>query len=72
MIAFAVYVALAFPIGVALGTRGMLRLRKWLIEDRPATAEEVRTILRSPARLFVVQVAFLALIVNDAPAFVML
>jgi adenylate cyclase len=65
LIAFAVYVALAFPIGVAVGTRGMLRLRKWLMEDRPATAEEVRTILRSPARLFVVQVAlwFVAAIV---------
>jgi adenylate cyclase len=65
LVAFAIYVAFAFPVGVAVGTRGMLRLRKWLIEERPATALEVRTILRAPLRLFVVQVAlwFVAAIV---------
>jgi adenylate cyclase len=56
LIAFAAYVAVAFPVGVWLGTRGMVRLRKWLLEDRPATLEEVRTLLRAPLHLFAIQV----------------
>src|SRR5438270_11658980 len=39
-IAAAIYVALAVPVGVVLGTLGLFRLRRWLIEDRPATSEE--------------------------------
>jgi adenylate cyclase len=57
LVAFGIYVVVAFPVGVLIGTRGMLRLRQFLIEDRPANAAEVRTILRAPLRLFLVQVA---------------
>ena len=35
----------------------MRRLRSWLLEDRPATADEVRIILRAPRRLFAIQIA---------------
>lgn len=56
LIAFGIYVAIAFPTGLIVGTHGMLRLRTWLLEDRPATAEEVRIILRAPLRLFVIQI----------------
>ena len=51
------YVLIAVPLGVGLGIRGLLRLRRWLAEDRPATPEEVRTVLQAPMRLFVLQVA---------------
>jgi adenylate cyclase len=54
------YVAIAFPLGVLLGTRGMLRLRAWLREDRPATLEETRIVLRAPLRLFSIQVSLWA------------
>ena len=57
LVAFGIYVAIAFPTGLVIGTRGMRRLRTWLLEDRPATAEEVRIILRTPLRLFAIQVA---------------
>jgi adenylate cyclase len=56
LIAFGIYVVIAFPLGLVIGTRGMRRLRVWLLAARPATAEEVRTILRAPARLFAIQI----------------
>ncbi len=56
LIAFGIYVAVAVPAGVIIGTRGTMRLHRWLTEDRPATIVEVRTILRAPLRLFAVQV----------------
>jgi adenylate cyclase len=50
------YVIVAVPLGATLGIRGLLRLRLWLAEDRPATPQEVRTVLQAPLRLFVLQV----------------
>ncbi len=55
-IAAAIYVAIAVPAGVALGTRGLRRLRIWLLEERPATPEETRAVLRAPLRLFAITV----------------
>ena len=43
------YVAIAVPLGVALGTRGMLRLANWLREERPATITEIRLLLSAPS-----------------------
>jgi adenylate cyclase len=51
------YVALALPVGAALGMRGMLRLRKWLLEDRRASLEEARVVIQAPLRLFALQVS---------------
>jgi adenylate cyclase len=51
------YVAVAVPLGVAIGTRGLWRLRAWLMEERPATLAEMRLVLYSPFRLLVVQLA---------------
>ncbi len=51
------YVAIAVPLGVALGTRGLWRLRTWLIEERPATLTEMRLVLYAPFRLLVVQLS---------------
>jgi adenylate cyclase len=51
------YVAFAVPVGVLLGARRLLALRRWLIEERPATAAEIRLVLYAPVRLFVLQVA---------------
>jgi adenylate cyclase len=51
------YVVLACPLGAALGTRGLLRVRRWLVEDRPATALETRMVIQAPLRLFAVQLA---------------
>jgi adenylate cyclase len=51
------YVALAVPLGVVLGNRGVLQLREWLLEERPATLVEARIVLRAPLRLFVLQVS---------------
>ena len=49
------YVATAVPLGVFLGTRGLWRLRTWLVEERPATLEEIRLVLYAPLRLFGLQ-----------------
>jgi len=51
------YVAFAFPVGIGLGTHGLLALRRWLLEERPATPKEVRLVLYAPLRLFVLQVS---------------
>jgi adenylate cyclase len=50
------YVAVAVPFGIVVGTRGLLQLRHWLLEERPATAREVRLVLYAPLRLFILQV----------------
>jgi adenylate cyclase len=50
------YVAIAVPLGIALGTHGLLALRRWLLEERPATAAEARLVLYAPLRLFALQV----------------
>jgi adenylate cyclase len=57
VIAAAAYVAFAIPAGVVLGSRGMRRLREWLLEERSASLEEARIVLRAPARLFGVQLS---------------
>jgi adenylate cyclase len=49
------YVAVTVPAGVLIGTRWLLPLRDWLVQERPATARERRLVLRAPLRLFVVQ-----------------
>jgi adenylate cyclase len=54
-IAATIYVVVAVPVGVLVGTRGLYRLRDWLVEERPATPREQRLVLRAPLRLFVVQ-----------------
>jgi adenylate cyclase len=54
-IAAAVYVAVATPAGVLVGTSWLRPLRDWLVQERPATAREQRIVLRAPLRLFVVQ-----------------
>lgn len=51
------YVAIAVPLGVALGTRGLWRLRGWLLEERPANLREIRLVLYAPFRLLVLQLA---------------
>ena len=50
------YVAAAVPVGVLIGVRGLRGLRRWLVEERPASASEVLIVLRAPLRLFVLQV----------------
>jgi adenylate cyclase len=50
------YIVLAFPAGVLLGTRRLVRLGQWLRDDRAARPEEQRLVLRAPLRLFTVQV----------------
>ena len=52
----AAYVLVAIPLGTWLGTRRTLGLRKWMAEERPATPEEQRLVLRAPLRLFTVQI----------------
>jgi adenylate cyclase len=51
------YVAIAVPLGVALGTRGLWRLRDWLVEERTATLTEMRLVLYAPFRLLFLQLA---------------
>ena len=50
------YVAVAIPVGAYLGARWLGRLRDWLREDRGPGAEEQRTVLLAPLRLFALQV----------------
>ncbi len=49
------YVAIAVPLGVAVGTRRLWGLRRWLHEDREATPAEIRAVLYAPLRLFALQ-----------------
>ena len=56
-IAAAAYVLFAVPTGTLLGVRGLRHLRQWMAEDRPATNAEMRSVLRAPIRLFLVQVS---------------
>ena len=49
------YVAVTVPAGVVIGTRRLLPLRDWLVQERPATTRERRLVLRAPLRLFAVQ-----------------
>ena len=57
VVAACIYVVFAVPTGMALGIRGLFRLRDWLMAERDATSAETRLVLRAPARLFVVQMA---------------
>jgi adenylate cyclase len=56
-VAAAIYVLLAIPTGTLLGVRGLRHLKQWMTEDRPATSAEMRSVLRAPIRLFLVQVS---------------
>src|SRR5205807_5852783 len=56
-IAAALYVAVAVPVGVAIGARRLLALRGWLIEERQPTLREIRIVLQAPLRLFLLQVS---------------
>lgn len=53
-----IYAVVAVPVGAVAGIRGLYRLRVWLVSGSAATPAEVRTVLRAPVRLFVVQMAF--------------
>ncbi len=50
------YVAVAIPLGTALGRLALRPLRPWLRADRTATVAETRTVLYAPLRLFILQV----------------
>ncbi len=50
------YVASAVPLGVIIGTRRLWALRDWLIDERPASAREIRLLLYAPLRLFSLQI----------------
>ncbi len=54
-IAAVVYFLAAVPLGIAIGFRGMFKLRRWLDEERPATVKEKTLVLHAPLRLFVLQ-----------------
>ena len=54
----AIYVGLALPLGVWLGRRAQRAAREWLLSGRPATLREQRIVLRTPSRLFLVQMFF--------------
>src|SRR3954453_17830936 len=56
----AAYVAVAVPVGALLGIRGLLGLRQWLTEERPATPDEQRTVLHAPLRLSLMQLGWWA------------
>lgn len=51
------YVVVAVPAGVAVGTSGLARLRRWLLQETDATTDDQRVVLRAPLRLFVLQIA---------------
>src|SRR5580692_192367 len=42
------YVVFAVLVGIAIGMRGLLPLRRWLLEERSATPAEVRLVLYAP------------------------
>ena len=58
LVAAACYVAVAVPVGTFIGSRGQRRVRRWLLEERPAGLKDQRTVLRTPLRLFLLQWAF--------------
>ena len=60
MVAAGIYVVIAVPVGALAGIRGLFRLRDWLVSDSAASPAEVRTVLRAPVRLFVLQMALWA------------
>jgi adenylate cyclase len=55
LVAAACYLAVAVPVGTLIGARGQRRVRRWLLEERPASLKEQRTVLRTPLRLFLLQ-----------------
>jgi adenylate cyclase len=57
IVAAAVYVAVAVPIGVFLGNRGLRQVSAWLKSQDPATRQIRKRILRLPLRIFWVQLA---------------
>src|SRR5206468_3576033 len=56
-VAAIIYVAIAVPVGVLLGTYGMRHIRHWLEEERRPTLQEARVVLRAPLQLFRLQVS---------------
>ncbi|HEY1358792.1 MAG TPA: adenylate/guanylate cyclase domain-containing protein [Thermoleophilaceae bacterium] len=59
-VAAVAYVIVAVPLGALIGARRLFGLRRWLLEDRPATAQEQRTVLHAPLRLSLMQLAWWA------------
>jgi adenylate cyclase len=53
----AAYVVGSVLIGIFVGVRELAGLRRWLLEERPATSAEQLIVLRAPLRLFIVQIA---------------
>jgi adenylate cyclase len=58
LVAAAIYVGVAVLVGTFVGSRGQRRVRRWLLEERPADLKDQRTVLRTPLRLFLLQWAF--------------
>lgn len=69
LVGAACYLALAIPLGIYVGSKGQRRVRRWLLDERPATLSEQRTVLRTPMRLFLIQWAFW---LGAAPVFALL
>ncbi len=55
LIAAAIYVGLALPIGLGWGLSKLSPTRRFLREERRPTAEELRATLRAPISIFVIQ-----------------
>jgi len=53
----AAYFLVALLVGEFVGTRGLSRLRAWMIEERGARFDEMRRVLRAPMLLFTLQVS---------------
>jgi adenylate cyclase len=58
LVSVAIYVGAALPLGIWLGRRAQRSAREWLLSGRPATLRDQRIVLRTPSRLFLVQMFF--------------
>jgi len=54
VVTLVVFFGVAFPLGTRMSIRLSEPIERWLIEERPATAEEQDLVLRHPARLTMV------------------
>jgi adenylate cyclase len=58
VVSVSIYVGLALPLGIWLGRRSQRGPREWLLSGQPATLRQQRAVLRTPSRLFLVQMFF--------------
>jgi adenylate cyclase len=56
LLAAAAFIAVTIPIGAAIGTRSLRRIRDWLESEQPAGPEECRLVLGAPRRLLWLQI----------------